>query len=62
VQFDGDAIKVERNREELRVPVVIDIGFGDAHPHPTLPADLISLSRSLPILNSNTINSWLQCE
>ena len=45
VRFDADAIKVERNREELdgglrlrtqaiidgaRVPVVIDIGFGDA--------------------------------
>jgi predicted nucleotidyltransferase component of viral defense system len=46
VQFDADAMKVERNREELeygglrlrtqaiidgaRVPVVIDIGFGDA--------------------------------
>jgi len=46
VQFDGNAMKVERNREELeygglrlrtqaiidgaRVPVVIDIGFGDA--------------------------------
>jgi predicted nucleotidyltransferase component of viral defense system len=46
VTFDADAIKVERNREELeyggvrlrtqaiidgaRVPVVIDIGFGDA--------------------------------
>jgi predicted nucleotidyltransferase component of viral defense system len=46
VVFDADAIKVERNREELeygglrlrtqavidraRVPVVIDIGFGDA--------------------------------
>jgi predicted nucleotidyltransferase component of viral defense system len=46
VRFDADAIKIERNREELeygglrlrtqgiidgaRVPIVIDIGFGDA--------------------------------